>query len=337
MSQPLNDSLISELHHILSQFDRYVAVFIFIFGVVGNVLNIYVFSQRSFRTNSCAWLFYISSFVNLISILSGIITIMIGGWTTNPANTIDWVCKLRAFLVFSTRTMGPWLIVLATIDRWLLSSISATRRRKSSLKNAQRGGACIIILSLLLYAQQLYCYKANLIDTPLKCYGETSACRYLTDLTFAIVTVVMPVIVMILFGVLTISNVRQSHRRVQALTLHNVASVPNKSSSTTPGTSEVKVKRRADRILLRMLLAQVLVLSMFTLPLSLDKFYSTFAGDNGSETVQAINSFVYDIAILLYFLSNGMPFYIYLFFGGTFFRKSLLDMFTLLKQKIMCA
>ncbi|CAF4407931.1 unnamed protein product, partial [Rotaria magnacalcarata] len=95
---------------------------------------------------------------------------MIGGWVTNPTDYIGVLCKLRAFLVFSTRTMAMWLMVLATTDRWLLSSINAHRRQHSSLKNAQLWTATIVILSVALYAQQLYCYDANLMDTPLRCY-----------------------------------------------------------------------------------------------------------------------------------------------------------------------
>ncbi|CAF4650898.1 unnamed protein product, partial [Rotaria sp. Silwood2] len=107
-------------------------------------------------------------------------------------NYIGWVCKLRAFLVFTTRTIAPWLILLATVDRWLLSSINAHRRQKGTLKNAQQWIIIIVILSVLLYVQQLYCYEANLIDTPLQCYGKTVAYRYLTGLSFAIMTIIFP-------------------------------------------------------------------------------------------------------------------------------------------------
>ncbi|CAF4562334.1 unnamed protein product [Rotaria sp. Silwood2] len=81
---------------------------------------------------------------------------------------------------------------MATVDRWLLSSINAHRRQKGTLKNAQQWIIIIVILSVLLYVQQLYCYEANLIDTPLQCYGKTVAYRYLTGLSFAIMTIIFP-------------------------------------------------------------------------------------------------------------------------------------------------
>ncbi|CAF2059759.1 unnamed protein product [Rotaria magnacalcarata] len=330
-----NESLIELLDTITIQLDRYAANFIFLFGVVGNVLNIFVLSQRTFRSNSCAWIFLASSFVNLISIVSGLITVMIGGWTTNPANTIGWICKLRAHIVFSTRTIAPWLIVLATIDRWLLSSINAIRRRKSTLKNAQRWTAVIIILSMLLYAQMFYCYEANLTDTPLQCYDKTAVCRYLTDLSFGGIAVVAPLMLMILFGLLTIINVRETQHRVQSLTRGNSACGTSRSSIATSGRSQGKSTHRTQHSLLRMLFVQVAVLSILTVPLSLDRFYSTFSSDNGSAVNIAINSFIYNAAILLYFISNGMPFYIYTMCGGSVFHKALYDFLFMMKRKLM--
>ncbi|CAF1463867.1 unnamed protein product, partial [Rotaria sordida] len=156
-----------------AEFNRSLAVFIFLFGVIGNILNIFILSQRSYRSNSCAWIFLVLSTVDLVSLVSGLSTLMIAGWTTNPTSYIGSICKIRAFLVFSTRTMATWLMVLATIDRWFLSSTNALRRQKSSLKNSQLWTTIVIILSAICYSQQLYCYEANLIDTPLQCYGKT--------------------------------------------------------------------------------------------------------------------------------------------------------------------
>jgi hypothetical protein len=45
------------------------AIFLWLFGVMGNALNILVLSQRALRSNSCAWLFLISSLFNLVSII----------------------------------------------------------------------------------------------------------------------------------------------------------------------------------------------------------------------------------------------------------------------------
>ncbi|CAF4584006.1 unnamed protein product, partial [Rotaria sp. Silwood2] len=306
----------------------------FFFGVIGNILNIFVFSQRFYRSNSCAWIFLVLSIVDLVSLVSGLSTLIIAGWTTNPSSHIGSICKIRAFLVFSTRTMATWLMVLATIDRWFLSSTNALRRQKSSLKNSQLWTTIIIILSAICYSQQLYCYEANLVDTPLQCYGKTVVCRYLTDLSLALVTVCIPVILMILFSLLIISNIRQSQRRVQILQSTIIRSIANIPSHSNNRNSLGRFKKTEHGIL-RMLLSQVILSIIFTSPLCLDKFYSSILEHNGSPVQLTTNAFVYDLAILIYDISNGITFYIYIFFGGCIFRKTLYEFLVSIKQKFI--
>src|SRR3984957_2826204 len=178
-----NENLITLLNHISDQLNRYFTIVIFIFGIVGNLLNILILSQKSLRSNSCVLLFLASSIANLLSIISGLTTRLMSGWNVDPTNMFGSLCKIRAFLMFVSRTIALWLIVLAAIDRWFSSSIELHRRQMSSLKNSKKGIIIIIILSTLLYVQLIYCYDANITDAPLECYGKTPICRRITDLS----------------------------------------------------------------------------------------------------------------------------------------------------------
>ncbi|CAF4273745.1 unnamed protein product, partial [Rotaria sordida] len=66
--------LIASWNNMLAHVNYYFSIFLFIFGVIGNILNILVLSQRSLRSNPCAWLFLISSLANFIVLLSGLTT-----------------------------------------------------------------------------------------------------------------------------------------------------------------------------------------------------------------------------------------------------------------------
>ncbi len=37
----------------------------------------------------------------------------------------------------------------------------------------------------------LYCYEANLVNTPLTCYGKTPICRIFTDIAYGIISVLI--------------------------------------------------------------------------------------------------------------------------------------------------
>ncbi|UJR32772.1 hypothetical protein I4U23_020232 [Adineta vaga] len=299
---------------------------IFVFGVTGNILNCLLLSERKFRSNPCALLFLVSSFVDLISILVGLPTRILAGWQLDPTTTITWLCRCRAFLVFSTRTMATWLIVFATVDRWLLLSTDIHRRQLSSIKHTKIQIIISFILSILSYGHMLRCYEANIVDQPLKCYGNTNVCRLVTDLMYASITIVIPLTIMIIFGLMTISNVRHVHMRIQQgiNTLDNHAHMGQKNHHG----------RKMNNHLLRMLFVQVVFVIILCVPQAIQKIYITVRPfGSGSEAEDAMKTFLYNIELLLAFIASGMPFYIYTLSSGNIFRKTLINMIRNLNNK----
>lgn len=67
--------------------------------------------------------------------------------------------------------------------------------------------------------QLLYCYDANLINSPFKCYTKNCPCEILTDITFVCFTTIVPIFFILIFGLLTILNTHESQRRVLIMTL----------------------------------------------------------------------------------------------------------------------
>ncbi|CAF4138465.1 unnamed protein product, partial [Adineta steineri] len=75
------------LNNISNDLNRYFGIFVFLFGLIGNILNILVLSQRPLRSNPCALLFLASSVSNLIAIVSGLFTRILSGWNLDPTST----------------------------------------------------------------------------------------------------------------------------------------------------------------------------------------------------------------------------------------------------------
>ncbi|CAF0975694.1 unnamed protein product [Rotaria sp. Silwood1] len=313
-----NDSTVLLWYNATTQLNRYFSIVIFLFGIIGNILNILVLSQRNLRSNPCASLFLVSSIASLVAIFSGLFTRTISGWAIDLTNTITWLCQLRTFVVFASRTIAYCLIALATIDRWLSSCFDLRRRQMSTVKNAQRGMIIILIFSCLLYVQMFYCYEANLINAPLKCYGKTIACRLVTDLTYAFAANIFPLIIMVCFGLMTIINVHQAKRRIQ---------VTNMSSVSGNIISSQQRSKKIDHYLLCMLFVQVILFAIFTLPQNIQKFISLAQTNQIKTTLDnAIENFIFNFFLLFAYLANGMSFYIYTLFGGSVFRDRLLKL-----------
>ena len=310
-----DDNAVFLWNNATTQLNRYFSIFIFLFGIVGNILNIAVLSQRNLRTNPCAFLFLVSSIASLIAIFSGLFTRTTAGWAADLTTSITWLCQLRTFVVFASRNIAYGLLALASVDRWLSSCYDVHRRQMSSLRNAQKGLVIISLFSCLLYAQMFYCYEANLINAPLRCYGKTIACRLVTDLSYAFAANIIPLIIMLVFGSMTIVNVRQTQRRIHHI---NVASV-----SVTNRSNQQRSKK-IDHYLFLMLLCQVILFAVFTLPQNIQKFISLAqTNDVKSSLDKAIENFIFNFFLLFAYLANGMSFYIYTLSGGSVFRNEL--------------
>ncbi|CAF4844460.1 unnamed protein product [Rotaria sp. Silwood1] len=190
VSSLLDANLIATIDYITLQLVRYFSIFIFLFGSIGNILNVLVLSQRAFRSNPCAVLFLFSSVVNFIAILSGLLSRILSGWGADLTATNRFFCKLRGFVVNITRSVAIWYILFAIIDRWILSSPSLQRRQMSSLKNAKRAMIISLIVAILIFSHVIYCHEPNLINAPQICYGITKICRFMTDTSFMFLAIV---------------------------------------------------------------------------------------------------------------------------------------------------
>jgi hypothetical protein len=316
--------LIAHLNHVSAQINRIFPVIIFFIGTIGNILNILILSQKRLREIPCVFLFLVSSIFSLISIDFGLITRVLSGFAADPTSTIRWLCKLRTYIVFATRAMVFWSFVLATIDRWLSSSVEVSRRQLSSLKNAQKGTILVIVVSMIVYAEILYCYEPNLINAPFKCYAKNYQCQLTADMTFVCYTTIAPIIVMLIFGLLTIINIRQSQSRLLKMTA---------TSTTTTAVGAQQRSKSVERNLLLMIFVQVIVLGSLTLPQAIQRLYAVFVGTGNNPLEATIDMFVYNFVLLLTYLASAMQFYIYTLTGGTLFRKAILDM---VKSIIFC-
>jgi hypothetical protein len=335
MSSSSDASLIALLNNVSLQLNRSFAVFIFLFGVVGNLFNMLVLSQRTLRSNPCAWLFLVSSIAYCINIVSSLIPRLLSTWNADIESTNQVLCKLRVFIFYDSITVASWLIVLATVDRWLLSNTDVNRRQKSTLKKAQRGLICVVILSTLIETEQLYCYEANLRNTPLKCYTKSATCSIVSDLSYALITILLPLLFMIVFGLMTIYNVHQVQSRV-----HPIGTITNGRVSHEPASISMgyrSQRKKTDRQLLIMLFVQVLIILTLTLPIALSKFYTTITSHTPKSALRStIESFLFNFFLIFANIASGMPFYIYTLSGGSVFRKAVLSSIKMLTRKMKC-
>jgi hypothetical protein len=328
-------SLVASVNNATIELNRYLPLFIYITGIIGNILNVLVLSRRNLRSNPCAFTFLVSSIAGLIVIVSGLTTRLTAGWAVDLSETNTWLCKIRIVVLFVSRTIVVWLLAYTALNRWLSSSINVAHRNLSTLKNAQRGILLVIIFSFLLNGPLLYCYDANLIGTPARCYGFSVACRLYTDLSFTVGTIVIPSFFMLLFGLLMINNIRQLRKRVH---IEDVIPVKSNNANNTH-VAQQQQNKKINRSLLTMVLVQVIFLILCTAPYTIYKLYSTVTPIASSKPAlqNAIEGLLFNLCTNLTYLATAMPFYIYTLFDGQIFRSALLSVMRDIHQKLTCS
>ncbi|CAF4402977.1 unnamed protein product, partial [Didymodactylos carnosus] len=277
--------IIPTLNYSTSQINRYFSLFIVLFGTIGNVLNVLVFSRGSLRTNPCAVYFLSSSILALLCLYSGISSRILLGFGVDPSTTSTVLCKLRIYTVYVTATISAWCTAFATVDRYFCSCQSVYLRNLSKLKISYRLITVATVASLLIYMEIFYCYEANQISGPFPCYGKNSACRYFNSLVYAFFYIILPLMVMVIFGILTVGNVRKLNRLVAP-----ASSTIGGSTALAPTVSS----KKNDRQLTKMLLVQVLILTILNVPYAIQLVYSTFSANIYKSPLQlAIENFCF--------------------------------------------
>ncbi|CAF4176893.1 unnamed protein product, partial [Adineta steineri] len=124
-------AIITNLAFITAQLNRSLALIILIFGTIGNLINILVFSRRSLRKQPCSIYFLGASIASLFALYSGLLSRLLSGYNLDISIYNDSISNLRFFTAYWCLTVLAWFLVFASIDRYLGTSRLAYRRNFS--------------------------------------------------------------------------------------------------------------------------------------------------------------------------------------------------------------
>ncbi|CAF3492710.1 unnamed protein product [Adineta steineri] len=281
----------------------------FLLGAIGLVFNLIIFTRPSLNREPCSVYFFWSTCFSLFVVYIIVpLRILSNNFNIDMTNSNLGICKIEYFANYSSRAIPCWLILLACLDRYFHSSSNVNIRRLSSLKVARWSIPILSLIILILYSHMLVYYEiyyttnqsGNIIGT---CTPQKGIYRAFIGFWYMILYSLCPSLLMLLFGLLTLNNIRQ-HRRV----------VPTISRNN-------QILRRTDNQLLRMLIAQVLVIMIATLPYSINQLYSSFTVNITKSTLRiAQESFATRVLGSLTSFAHTTSFYLYTL-TGTIFRK----------------
>ena len=232
--------------NVLLVMNRYVLLIVFIFGFVGNSLNLYIFTRSNLRQNTCVIYLLMTSFLNLLTLFFGTFLRCLIAYGYDLTLKAPVFCKMRFYLIYVSQSAALWLTVFACIDRYLSSSINIQRRRWLNRAKTYRIILIVLIFTSVSYTHIFYCFDTATNPSG-ACTVRDYTCSFVDTASFLIYNSFLPPSLMIGFGVAMLVNIRQSRRRIEDV-----------FSGTTPTT---KINRR-DRQLISTLLLQVRFLEL---------------------------------------------------------------------------
>lgn len=260
----MSNSSLSLLHWSAtsSAINRYMPLPLFIFGTFGNLLNILVFTRKTLRKNSCVQYLLASTIGSCFALYVGMMSRMLNGYGHDYTLYSSALCKIRYFITYLSLTTTSWFISFGCIDRYCSSSKSVQLRSWCKTKIAVRVVSAIVLAGSLIFLETFYCFNTGQTGTIAACYSINVRCQVIDGLFLMIFYTTVPICLMIVFGSLTLKNIRQSRQRIVptsgSITAGGERRVKNELTvaTATPGFSTTKVKKR-DLQVLTMLLVQV--------------------------------------------------------------------------------
>jgi len=209
---------------VTTKMTYYAPIILLAIGITGCLCNFITFTAPQLRKSSCGFYFLMASVFELFSITFGLISRFAADHLGSTLiNTDPAYCKLRAYLVSAMPLVATYLVLLSSIDRCMSSSVSATLRKFSQIKMAYRATIVAILLGFISCIHILVGY-----DLRPRC-GALSGPFAMYDSMFVVFWLgIIPHVLMLIFGFLTIMNIRQVKRRVAINPQTNTASATKK-------------------------------------------------------------------------------------------------------------
>ena len=317
-NQKMPLSSIDRLENLILQINRWFCSLIFLFGIVGNLLNLIIFTRQTFLKQSSSLYFLCISITNIAMYFTGLATrILDDGWRVNLTFNRNVIyCKLRNYLVYTLFSISSWLFVLASFDRYYATNPSTLRRQfYCSYRTASKLITSIVLICLFAHVHMLIFYdyylKLNTYDQwTWTCTSNGLAYDIFWAFFILIFYSFLPPLVMSILNFLTIENFRRSRRQVHVLTLFTL--------------SQVMKTRRETIQLIKILSSQILILICFTIPHSIYWLYITFTtndNSNKSNLRREYEKFALHLVRILLYVNYGSSFYIQMIISRTFRRE----------------
>ena len=273
----------------------------FVLGIVTNTLSIRIFCSRAFRSSACTQYFLAYAIFNIMYVSLSCPTQFLRSFRIDWASNII-SCKIFYYFIYTPPIIARFMLVLATFDRFCSSSSSLRLRSISTLIKSR-----IIIITTTTLISFYMCstfviyYWNETSQICLPCTDRISSIFFFSQML--LYYILGPVLIFI-FGGLTVYNIRK----------HKV---------------HVQTNRRTEGQLARMLLAQITIHIILTVPFGV--VYCMNLIDSSTRTLNILA--IRYLFVIWYQCDYFISFFLHVL-SGQVYREQCLKIFHCKKRQI---
>ena len=282
-----------------------LGIIMYIFGTIGNILNICVFfrwchmKKRSNGQSNSSLYLLVCSVSNLIIIIYPLLTRIIfdGFHYSVQTNSVFFLCKFRYYILHTFDSISLTCICLATFDRYLITSRKVHLRH---LNPATKRIEQVLLVFIILYSIHsipigIYFHVSNhgrcMIYSPLFLY-------YYFWIFQIFFHSIFPIIFLSVFGTLTFQQLKSFKRK----TRHGILN--------------------SEKQLSRMLLLMSIAIILSSIPYCIEHIYLVMIVKHNSLQRTSYVFLYHVITSILFYTNPTMSFYIF-FISTPNFRKQV--------------
>ncbi|CAF1113921.1 unnamed protein product [Adineta ricciae] len=291
---------------------KYVGPLLIGVGTASCLLNLLVFTQSTLRKNPCTIYLITVNSVNLMFLyFIPLPTIFSSGYGVDLTGNNLVLCRFQFYMGFLLANWESSCLILASIDRTLVTSSNALTRKRSSRRLAITSIICVGLFWAIFHVHALV-YSQIIQYAPgySVCYFTPGA--YSTFITYYGLSIsgVIPPLFMFILGCWTVKNIRKvCHITQHSRSTHSVVVVVGRP----------RILESKDRQLIRMLLVEIVTYILCKTPITIILIYrevTRYVEKNAERNL--IEQYVFLLITFVFYIENSIGCYTNILVSKTF-------------------
>ncbi|CAF0825288.1 unnamed protein product [Adineta steineri] len=311
-----SDGFLTSLESIQQNLFRIGGPILLVFGIISCVVNLIVFTQKNLRKSPCSIYLIAVNIANLLYITFAVLFITLEvGYGIDLATSNLFMCRFYYYISYLIDILSAFYLILASIDRVLVTSSNARTRQRSTRRLAYICVGSGTLFWMLFTSHALFLTDIEEIAPGyFSCYYRAGPYVIFMGYYLLIVKAITVPLLMIIFGIWTAKNIRKLRQR-------RIAPVATNTRNTA-GNSEQPFHSK-DRQFVLMVVVDICIYIACNSMLVVVVIYYQIAQNTG---LTQINSFLNLVGAFLSQISFCTGCYAYLFISKTF-RKEVKRLF----------